>query len=385
MKKIFIISSLLFLMASQAISQVQASLKPVSPTSPVIIITIKPAVTVTTRVSGVSLSIAIPIPDAGSTVPTLSFNNSANTSLAWVYQAVGTTIINGVNNYLFDFQATGNVTLPADDHTYTAGTDNELVRVSIIGDPTKTAKIKLVSYQDYGTSGNTNFGLSFNGVDVASVLTPFYAIPTLSIAQNSAVTVSLAETLNSISLPTKFISFFATKQNENANLTWTVDNEENNNFFEVLRSFDGRSFTSIAKVQALRNGKSVNTYTLPDANLSSFGKKTIYYQIKGFETSGNLISSEIRSINLDAKNFTAQLYPNPVKSFTKLVVDAPEAGKAVVIVRDLSGKTVQQISMEFVKGVNQKEINASMLAAGDYNVTIVSEKLNQTIKLTKTN
>ena len=168
-------------------------------------------------------------------------------------------------------------------------------------------------------------------------------------------------------------------------LTWTVENEESNSYFDVQRSTDGRVFNDVIRVQALRNGRSSNTYTTPDVNISRIGSKVLYYRIKQVETSGEIVYSEVRQINLSTKNFTIGLYPNPVVSSTKLVIDAPEAGKAFVIVRDALGKTVQQINMEFVKGVNQKDLNATMLPAGEYNVSVVGASFTQTIKMTKTN
>ena len=191
--------------------------------------------------------------------------------------------------------------------------------------------------------------------------------------------------VGNVSLPTKFLSFFATKSGDIANLTWTVENEENNAYFEVERSLDGRNFTKVSQVQALHNGRSSNTYTTPDANISRLGVKTIYYRIRQVETSGQVVYSEIRQVNLVDKNFIASLYPNPVKTSTKLVIDAPEAGKATVIIRDATGKKGKAISLQLVKGMNQQQLDATMFAAGDYNVTIASEKLNQTIKMTKAN
>lgn len=192
-------------------------------------------------------------------------------------------------------------------------------------------------------------------------------------------------TIAGVILPTKFLSFFATKSNDDAKLTWNVENEENNNYFEVEASVDGRSFKTVQRVNALRNGRSSNAYTTSDINIARYSTKTIYYRIKQVEADGHVVYSEVRQLNLTDKNFSASLYPNPVKTITKLVVDAPEATKATILVRDANGKTVQHQSVQLVKGINQQQIDATLFAAGDYSVTIMSDKLNQTIKMTKAN
>jgi hypothetical protein len=253
--------------------------------------------------------------------------------------------------------------------------------------------VKLVNVPLTGSGFDYNY-IAPGGTEQNGYITPFYSnITSDPLLQNAggivndifAILTPSYLGISGVLLPTKFLSFYATKSNDDTKLTWTVDNEENNNYFEVEGSTDGRTFRTVQRVNALRNGRFSNTYGTTDLNISRYNVKTVYYRIKQVEADGNVIYSEIRQVNLTDKNFSASLYPNPVKTITKLVVDAPEATKATILVRDASGKTVQQISIQLAKGINQHQIDATLFAAGDYNVTIVSDKLNQTIKLTKAN
>jgi hypothetical protein len=70
---------------------------------------------------------------------------------------------------------------------------------------------------------------------------------------------------------------------------------------------------------------------------------------------------------------------------SKLVVDAPVGGKASIVVRDATGKQAIQVNTNFVKGVNQIDLNVAALASGEYNVTITAEGVTQTLKLSKIN
>ena len=345
---------------------------------------------------------------ASTNISTLQFNLAVSTSISpaptatIVSNNVGTISATGYSvstavesNFLhFMILNAGSV----NSFPMTAGVDFEAMEINFSGGPIAVQSISLVTLPD-GGSGATNGNALFyaTGSQFTDGNDLYYTRPGVTVLNgpsyrpNSNVidgvhgSFTSTATISNVSLPTKFSNFFAIKKDDNADLTWTVENEESNSYFDVQRSTDGRVFNDVIRVQALRNGRSSNTYTTPDVNISRIGSKVLYYRIKQVETSGEVVYSEVRQINLSTKNFTIGLYPNPVVSSTKLVIDAPEAGKAFVIVRDALGKTVQQINMEFVKGVNQKDLNATMLPAGEYNVSVVGATFTQTIKMTKTN
>ncbi|MES2776500.1 MAG: T9SS type A sorting domain-containing protein [Bacteroidota bacterium] len=267
--------------------------------------------------------------------------------------------------------------------SYVQNTEYDIAEIAFAGGPlAPPATVRASSYPDGGTNGQSYFYMALGGTQTVNRSNQYYGTG----ATNTTFETGYSFVpLGNVTLPTKFSHFLAVKKDDNAELTWTVETEENNAYFDVQRSLDGRLFTDAIRVQAYRNGRTSNTYSTPDLNISRLGSKVIYYRIKQVETSGEIVYSEVRQISLTTKNFTIGLYPNPVVNSTKLVVDAPEAGKAYIIVRDALGKAVQQISMDFVKGINQKDLNATMLPAGEYNVTVMGEKFNQTIKMTKTN
>ena len=175
------------------------------------------------------------------------------------------------------------------------------------------------------------------------------------------------------------------KSADNARLSWTVASDDQNKYFDIERSTNGRGYTAFARVNALSNGQAINTYESTDPALSKLGSKDLYYRIKQVDKSGGAVYSVIRNLNLNQNSLGISLYPNPARSISKLIVDAPAPSKAILIIRDATGKQLQVTNLQFVKGINQKDINVSSLPAGDYNVSVVSESLNQTIKLSKLN
>jgi hypothetical protein len=138
-------------------------------------------------------------------------------------------------------------------------------------------------------------------------------------------------------------------------------------------------------VPAKANGRSVNTYEAADFALSKLGSNQVYYRIKQVDRDGQITYSSIRNLNAVRRGTPVQLFPNPVKSITKLVIDADAPGKASITIRDMGGKLVQQVNTLLVRGVNQQDLNVASLASGEYTVLVVGEGFNHTLKLTKIN
>jgi Secretion system C-terminal sorting domain len=382
MKKIICLTSAFIMLFSVTRAQkFQATLKPGS-TPNSVIVAIRPNGNIPGSIS--SMQFGLSLAKAASAVRPVQTVNSLVSGVSYGGTGIQLSeeMVAGELAYVYTISGTGDATVASTN--YVSGMEYNIAEVFFNGGALGVTSIfRLVQLPNGGSTSNTNLYMALGGADAVLESAQFYGTGSTNDGQGYGGFSQVP--LPGVSLPTKFISFFANKKDDNADLNWTVDNEENNAYFDVQRSLDGRLFTDVIRVNSLRNGRTSNTYTTPDLNITRLGSKVLYYRIKQVETSGEIVYSEVRQLNLTSKNFSIGLYPNPVVSATKLVVDAPESGKAFIIIRDAAGKTVQQINMEFVKGVNQKELNASMLPAGDYNVTVMGEKFNQTIKMTKAN
>jgi hypothetical protein len=365
---------------------VRASIKPHPTDSSTVFVTLNPSATTTTRVSGISLTLGIPVADAGSTNPPIVINNSPQASISWAApQYIGTALINGVNNHIYDFQGTGEVNLASSDRTFTAGVDNEIVQVSIGGDGSKRSKVKLVSFPDFGTSGNSLFGLSFLGVDVADFGTPFYSIPTISIANISSTAESFVETTGLRVLPVRFLNFTATKNDNSALLNWLVENEDANTAsYEIEISTTGAEFRKVTTLQPLNNGRSSNSYSFTQDNLSGIRNNgIIYFRIKQIDKDGKFVYSDIRNVRISGRGLVLGVYPNPVKQNAKVTFDLESNEKISLILTDASGKQVWGNQLQGVKGVNMTDINMSKFASGTYNLKLQTATESKVLSVVK--
>ncbi len=268
-------------------------------------------------------------------------------------------------------------------------TTNEVavMDVEFKGGPVGANNVALVTLPGGGTTNGGNQLFYCTGTP-SSVGTNLYYTRAGTTANNGdsydGVATSTA-IIGGISLPVKFLSFYAIKNGDDAKLTWTVESDNNNKYFEIERSFDGRSFTMLSKVDAKGNGNTVNTYESADSRLSALRSAAVYYRVKQVDKNGEISYSNIRNLNTSANGVPASLYPNPVKNTTRLVVDAVQPGKASIVIRDYSGNMVKQLNTQFVKGLNQFDIKVPELASGEYSILVAGEGYNYTLRMTKVN
>ena len=383
MKKIYCLILVFSIISFVKAQQFQATIK--SGTSPnSVILAIRPAADVISRKLS-SLSLCVGVPATALPRPTVTIKNNLNTNISYEIQvSPNPENVPGKGQYfIYNLLGDGAQGLNT-ERTYTAGVDNNILEIEFSGGPLSgVSEILAVNLPSGGATQQTNFYIANQGIDVTNQTSMFYGAGATNGAGGYDGTSFVP--VGNVTLPVKFLSFYALKNGDDAKLNWTVESDEDNKYFDVERSIDGRSFSQFVRVKAFENGKSVNTYDGIDSRLSSLGTKTVYYRIKQFDKSGASLYSPVRTLNISSTGATASLFPNPARTTSKLVVDAPNGGKASVILRDATGKQVMVVNTNFIKGINQMDLNVSALASGEYNVTILGEGLTQTIKLAKVN
>lgn len=290
-----------------------------------------------------------------------------------------TTESNGGTSYrTFIFVSEGT----AASQSFVAGTEYTIAEVTFTGGPVGTFDIRAASYPDGGTTFQAYYYMAIGGTQVVNTPAQFYGAG----AVNGTFETGYSYVpLSGVTLPVKFLSFYALKSEDNAKLNWTVEGDADNKYFEVERSTDGRVFKPLSKINALGNGRSVNTYEAVDQRLSGLGAANVYYRIKQTDINGNIVYSSIKNLATTRKSTPVQILPNPAKTTTKLVFDSDNAGKGTILVRDMQGKLVLQYNTTLVKGINQQEMNVSGLASGDYNVTVSGQGFTHLVKMSKIN
>lgn len=218
--------------------------------------------------------------------------------------------------------------------------------------------------------------------DVTNYTTPFYGVG----ANNNGGASEQFVTLQPPgTVPVKFLGFTATKKNNTALLSWRVENEDATTAkYVIQKSANAVNFDDVAEVPAKNNGS--NIYSFIQDNLSAIRNSgVIYFRIKQSDKDGKFVYTPIRSVRIDGKSFSVSSYPNPVKDYTKIIIDLIKESNVNVTVTDASGKLVRNINIQGVKGPNFKDINMNNLASGSYMLKVQADKEIKTISLVKVN
>ena len=166
-------------------------------------------------------------------------------------------------------------------------------------------------------------------------------------------------------LATQLLSFTGQNISNHAFLTWSTANEAEALFFDIEKSTDGITFTSIASLNSKNDYSSEeNYYSFTDPALLT-GKT--FYRIMMRNTPGQ--SRYSRTIQLadsgDALSFISVV--NPFSSRLEFEVAADRALMAEVTLIDPSGKTISKKTFEMAAGINRLYLdNTGQLATGIY-------------------
>lgn len=181
-------------------------------------------------------------------------------------------------------------------------------------------------------------------------------------------------------LPVTLVSFGATvAPNRSVQLAWATANEQNNDFFEVQHSLDGRTFTALGKVAGHQTTTQAATYSFTDATPGP--EATHYYRLRQTDLDGTSTFSPVRAVRLAAGSSPVQLVvaPNPTPPASLRVqvqYAGPAATLATLTVQSLLGQTVLTQLVTLAPGSNEL-IPGGVLAPGAYWLSLSGEAVGQ--------
>jgi hypothetical protein len=179
---------------------------------------------------------------------------------------------------------------------------------------------------------------------------------------------SLIVTGAAISLPQNILSFTASKGESKVILNFTTTNELNIASFEVERSANGSSFTTIGTVKGDgANGQYafIDAQPLPAIN---------YYRLKMIDHNGSYSYSKMVPVRYD-KNTSIIIFPNPVKDVVNVQLHTPKGAVSLQII-DGMGRIVKTVTLRSSGSTLSTAIDIRGLAAGQYYMHAGSENIS---------
>jgi hypothetical protein len=177
-------------------------------------------------------------------------------------------------------------------------------------------------------------------------------------------------------LPITLIDFTAKVEGKKVRLDWETGSEENNDYFTVERSLDGKTFEKVFIKDGAGNSKTNLYYygydTKPFTGIS-------YYRLKQTDFDGKFAYSDIISVNVQGENMASELnlkvYPNPVSN-QLIHVDLHAQNNAtytMCIINEI-GQQIYTDTYDALVGNNSYEIHLPNVVPGMYVLEIKNDK-----------
>lgn len=165
-------------------------------------------------------------------------------------------------------------------------------------------------------------------------------------------------------LSAELSAFSAQKSNNSISLSWLTSSEQNNSHFNIERSSNGKSFTTIGQVKGSGTTASSNKYNFIDNN--PLGGVN-YYRLNAVEISGKTAFSKIVTVDFSSKGSNKLVaYPNPTKSALNVNYESIDDASLNIQVLDMTGKVHLTKQMEGLKGDNNIRLDIENLPNGAY-------------------
>ena len=208
----------------------------------------------------------------------------------------------------------------------------------------------------------------------------FIGFHVLSIANQASLYVDDVQ-LSGGTLPVSFTNFTGHNEGSKNILKWSTSSEINNKGFEVERSADGKSFSKIAFVASKsESGNSTVQLSYGFTDEKPFSG-TNYYRLKQMDKDGKVMYSDVVVLKNKIADFKiANLYPNPARSEVKMIITATNAGRATIVISDLTGKIISQLPVQLAVGENNQTIKVQSLANGTYLIKVIAESGLETVQ-----
>lgn len=180
-------------------------------------------------------------------------------------------------------------------------------------------------------------------------------------------------------LPLSLLKFEAYKSNEDVLVDWITTREINTSYFEIERSPDGHSFSSVGKVKASGNDNLEKKYSYMDLNpFHTLQVETLFYRLKTTDLDQSFKYSDIRVV--DSSNpdtYTINIFPNPFEDY--VYFSANKSRMIKVNMYDALGRLV------FSKNLAEQysRFDFADLSAGIYTLSIESNQGTNSFKLVK--
>ena len=163
--------------------------------------------------------------------------------------------------------------------------------------------------------------------------------------------------------PVKLTSFAASKQGAAVQLKWTTASEQNNAYFDVQRSSDGQTFTTIGTKAGAGNSHTVLDYFFTDRKPAA---GLNYYRLNQVDADGKSTLSNPVALDFGFDGASMVVYATKNVSVLSVNIKAEKASTGKFVVYNVAGQKMLEQAISLNLGSNDLGINLPDLKKGIY-------------------
>jgi hypothetical protein len=173
--------------------------------------------------------------------------------------------------------------------------------------------------------------------------------------------------------PVKWASFEGEYRLDRTVLNWETTQEINNDYFEIERSVDGKSFTKIGKIEGQGNTETSTQYQFADETSAEIKAGKVYYRLRQVDFNGQFSMSDVIEVNLNPAGLKVTMYPNPVSDFLNLEYFLNPREEASVSIRGIDGQILYEERIIARENWNKHVIPVDKMSRGIYHLVLTTQ------------
>lgn len=178
-------------------------------------------------------------------------------------------------------------------------------------------------------------------------------------------------------LPVTWLSVSGRNTGRDNEITWTTANENNNEYFSVEVSANGRDFEEVGRVQGANNPQFEQHYTFVHKNVPY---REAWYRIKQVDIDGwSSYSKTLKIVSGERPRSGLVYITNPASQTVTAMIQAEQTYRIGIVIMDAVGRIVYRQQAPFNAGSNIIDISVSSYAAGVYLLQYVDEHGNRQV------
>ena len=182
-------------------------------------------------------------------------------------------------------------------------------------------------------------------------------------------------------LPIELLSFSGKHVDNTIQLHWRTAGEQDNDFMEIQRSKDGKTFESIGLRQGAGNSYTPRDYTFTDEQpLPGVN----YYRLRQVDFDGKFEYHPVIAVLFRTDEDKAQgitLFPTVVNDQVNLALNEETTSNGNILISNLNGRVL--LRTPFGRGMQQLTIPVNQLPKGQYILTVHAGRTSQTARFIK--